>query len=321
MRRLEIHSNRYDNVASHMGVNANKFTTLYDGDMLRVRRRFGEYIKGLSKQKGLIDYFPANYEENMPVVSITANGYPMLPPVDLASKTKEYLALLMRQYLSKHYSALQHIMIAIKLTFVELASGGHSEHVPFASIKSNRSRFIEDIYFPFESNMCLTDPHNMKKQQILDFLDHAKERQVRYGAEAAFWFRVYQKKSTLYPALYVYKGGCGSMAVGEQGVVHQEPGESHEPSITQPRLPSATEVPQASSLSASHHSAASDGIQDADDLVKVNHEQMMVLLSHGMDPVQPANGPNEGEPYYIVPAAVLMYLDCKWNLLECWELV
>lgn len=99
-----VDTNRYDNVAGHMGIRANKFTTLHDTDILRLRRRFGEYIKGLSQQKDIIDYFPAGREDNVPVVSVTAKGYPMLPHVDFASKTKEYLTLLMRQYLSKHYS-------------------------------------------------------------------------------------------------------------------------------------------------------------------------------------------------------------------------
>jgi hypothetical protein len=101
-----VDCDRYDNVAAHMGIQSSKFTTLQNDDVLRMKRRFGEYIKGLSKQKTMIDYFPASGEENMPVISVTATGYPILPHVDLATKTKECLTILMRQYLSKHYSTL-----------------------------------------------------------------------------------------------------------------------------------------------------------------------------------------------------------------------
>jgi hypothetical protein len=206
-------------------------------------------------------------------------------------------------------------MISIKLILVELASGGHSEHVPFASVKSDTSQFIEDVYLPSEPIICLTDPHNMKKQEILDFLEHVKERQVRYGPEAAFRFRAYHRKHSLHPAIYLDKVGCGPMELDGEEVVNQVPEESHEIALTQPCLPSAseTEVPQTTSLMASHRPATPDSIRiaNADGMVIVNHEQMMGLVSHGMDSLQPVNGPNEGEPHYIVPAAALMYLDRK----------
>jgi hypothetical protein len=190
-----------------MGLDGLSFTNLHKAEISQIRRQFGEYIKGLSRQKGIIDTSLATMaagEPDVPIISITANGFPLLPAVDLGSKTKECLASLMRQYLGKHYSMLDNMMIGIMLTLTELASGGHSDHVPFGRIKSDRSAFINDEYLP--CNICITDPHNMKKQEIQDFLDHVQKRQVKYGAEMAFRFRAYQRRQALHPAIYVERG-------------------------------------------------------------------------------------------------------------------
>lgn len=148
----------------------------------------------------------------------------------------------------------------------------------------------------------------MKKQEIHDFLEHVKERQIRYGPESAFRFRVYQRKGLLHPAVYLDTSGSRTTEVDDEAA-NQVP-QNNEVPVTQSSLPSAADI----EVAASHQPAASHEIDDSSnvyDFIVVNHEQMMALVSRGMQPVQPANGPNEGEPHYKVPAAALMYLNCE----------
>jgi hypothetical protein len=50
---------------------------------------------------------------------------------------------------------------------------------------------------------------------------------------------------------------------------------------------------------------------DSHGTILVNYEQMMALVGHGMHSSEPINGPNEGEPQYLVPATAMTYLECK----------
>src|SRR6266704_252111 len=125
-----------------MGVDAQQFTTLHKDKMSAIQLQFGKYIKDLQwlrQLSGLApapasmpDSFvklgqpsalapgirqllgPALVPGSMPapfVIEITPKGYPVVPDISFEKLKKEELEDLMRNYLSKHYSASFHTFI------------------------------------------------------------------------------------------------------------------------------------------------------------------------------------------------------------------
>ena len=94
-----------------MGLNSPKFTTLHSGDIKVMKLNFAKYLKDLGSQRRfLLQKLVSESEgasdcaKEVPRVTITAKGFPVLPDVNFATQTQDNLADMMRQYLSKHYS-------------------------------------------------------------------------------------------------------------------------------------------------------------------------------------------------------------------------
>jgi hypothetical protein len=103
---------RYDNMAPEMGLNSPRFTDIHSGEIKGLKLKFGKYMKDLGKQRRLVDGLPVAESEgveagvdSLPVVNVTAKGFPVLPDVEFSTQTQEHLADMMRQYLGMHYSA------------------------------------------------------------------------------------------------------------------------------------------------------------------------------------------------------------------------
>jgi hypothetical protein len=62
--------------------------------------------------------------------------------------------------------------------------------VPYGALKSQPAKFIVKKYLP--AGMMMGDPHNLRKEQVKEFLSHVLARQQDEGAEKAFQFRQYQ---------------------------------------------------------------------------------------------------------------------------------
>jgi hypothetical protein len=82
----------------------------------------------------------------------------------------------------------------------ELASEKNSIHVPYRKLEEEWSNFAKPQYFP--PGFIIKDPRNLKKEQILSFLHHVKNRQDLYGAEDAFRFSHYLTKNSRVSACY-----------------------------------------------------------------------------------------------------------------------
>ena len=87
-------------MATHMGVDAEPFTTLYQDQMMSIRLHFIQYIKDLQQRKQM----PADDMPVRRVISITPRGFPLVPDIAFEDASKDELEDMMRDYLSKHYS-------------------------------------------------------------------------------------------------------------------------------------------------------------------------------------------------------------------------
>lgn len=98
-------------MASEVGLSgAPKFKDLHATDIKLMKVKLLKYLKDLSNQRTFLLKMPMSEDADGAVavadavVTITANGFPVLPDIEFSTKTQEYLANMMRQYLSRHYS-------------------------------------------------------------------------------------------------------------------------------------------------------------------------------------------------------------------------
>jgi hypothetical protein len=114
--------NRYDSMSLEMGLNSPKFTVLHASAVAVMKLKFVKYMKDLGKQRQFALGLPVAESDGIaedgagevPAMTISANGYPVLPDIiDFSTKTQEHLADVMRQYLSMHYSTL---MLSVMLS-------------------------------------------------------------------------------------------------------------------------------------------------------------------------------------------------------------
>ena len=87
------------------------FIDLHKGQFSEMKRQFLEYVSNLRQQKTSLpvlgsDTLTVPVPDSLPVpmISVTSNGYPILPDVDFEAMKKIDLENLMRTYLSTHYS-------------------------------------------------------------------------------------------------------------------------------------------------------------------------------------------------------------------------
>ena len=124
-------------MAGHAGVDAEEFTTLHRDQISAIQLQFGQYIKDLQQLKkpqpaagagvaagGLpgANVIPVNeipapdkiaahnqapahaFKPGAISITVTPEGFPVVPKVDFETLKKEELEDLMRNYLNKHYS-------------------------------------------------------------------------------------------------------------------------------------------------------------------------------------------------------------------------
>jgi hypothetical protein len=82
---------------------------------------------------------------------------------------------------------------------IELASGS-KRSCPFKAIQADNIRFIEKKYVP--PRVIIKEAKNMQREDVIKFMEHARERQETYGYRDAFRFAIYIKKQKEFPSLY-----------------------------------------------------------------------------------------------------------------------
>ncbi|KAF8337252.1 hypothetical protein F5887DRAFT_920431 [Amanita rubescens] len=275
--------NVYDNMAKQAGLNESKFVSRHKGVVRTLLVGFGDHIKELKRQYDQLkdaataqvptQGTPANEDmpegpqlpalpvpapdiagsQVLPALQLTAQGFPILPPINFESRSKEDLEGLLRDYVGRHY---------------KLASAGFSDRVPFTTVKQEMPAFVSDDHIP--PGFILTDPHNMKKNDIVAFFKHVINRQNLYNPEHAFRFRAFRRKGDVHCAMYP------SMPV--ECTPLEDAGLPVEAPATMP------------------HSGS---------MIQIHQHEMMTLIERGLHPVLPVNGPNDspnGQPIYVVPA-------------------
>lgn len=339
-------------MATQIGINERSFVEVNLDDLQHLQRCFGEYIKDLtvrnkSKRKSetagqptqatmvpadVPKEMPADVPTDMPAISVTADGFPVVPDIEFNKRSKQELEGLMRSYLGRHYGRLCDFPTISLLIRAALASKGVSRHVPFGSFKDDIALFIQKNYIP--AGLVLHDPHNMKKQDIVDFLNHITSRQSLFGAAEAFQFCSFRKNGRMHPATYP---AVSSIA----DVTSQPPRSAMAP--TTPAQPALQILPQ-HVMSGYEDPLASGTIVHANDetrcvidpklltqptvgmnaegavrpqthqtginpndadymhMVMVNQQEITTLMDHGLASVHPINGPNDGPPMYLIPA-------------------
>ena len=87
------------------------FIDLHKGQFSEMKQQFLEYVSNLRQQKTSLpvlgsDTLTVLVPDSLPVpmISVTSNGYLILPDVDFKAMKKIDLENLMRTYLSTHYS-------------------------------------------------------------------------------------------------------------------------------------------------------------------------------------------------------------------------
>lgn len=123
------------------------------------------------------------------------NGFPRLPVEVKGELRKKQWEILLRQYLSEHYSksAPTHFQLVIPFIFqTGLASGKLERKVPYDKLQKDTARFIASKYLP--DNIIIKDPRNMLKEDVARLLRHIYERQINEGVHKAFRFKVFLGK-------------------------------------------------------------------------------------------------------------------------------
>ena len=189
---------RCDNVTKHFGVPGPAFIDLHKGQFSEMKRQFLEYVSNLRQQKTSLlvpgsDTLTVPVPDSLPVpmISVTSNGYLILPDVDFKAMKKIDLENLMCTYLSTHYSMSSNCLWFMSW-LAELASSGNAWHVPFASVECETSKFISPVFLP--ASFIIKDPWNQRKDEIESLLGHIKSRQEKHMPEEVFQFCGYQRK-------------------------------------------------------------------------------------------------------------------------------
>ena len=75
--------------------------------------------------------------------------------------------------------------------------------MPFKAIQQDTKRYIENKYLP--ANLVIKEPKNMQIDDIILFMEHVRERQIKFGPEDSFRFRIYIKKQQEHLSKYPSK--------------------------------------------------------------------------------------------------------------------
>ena len=244
---------------------------------------------------------------------------------------------LLRNYLTHHYrmshpSLLFHCLTGTTCT--DVVSGNTTHHVPFASLEKATSKFVSPQYLP--ASFIIQDPHNLKKQEIQSFLLHIKQRQEWHNPEEVFHFRGYERrgKEELEAALYPDSAIHDQDRVPAPQKQHQTkarlaPPKSGPPVANDGPSRMATPFTGIATLAQSLFNTglstpsptpgthpddvsylampASDVLQScvATSRLILSQSQMNGIIARGVKPVEPHNGPNEGDPVYEVQATLV----------------
>ena len=87
---------RYDNIASHLGVQATTFTETHYEKIKRIQCQWGEYIRNLQGRHNV---------ENEPMVKIlsTVTGYLMVPDANWDYLLHKDMVRILQEYLTLNY--------------------------------------------------------------------------------------------------------------------------------------------------------------------------------------------------------------------------
>ena len=91
---------------------------------------------------------------------------------------------------------------------IGLASGNIATAMPYATIARNLLAFILAEYLL--EGVKFRDPHNMRKDEILQFLQHIKRHVENFGIARTFRFSHYMSSNQLSAALYPNAGDLPS---------------------------------------------------------------------------------------------------------------
>jgi hypothetical protein len=214
----------------------------------------------------------------------------------------------------------------------DLASGQKSKQVPYRALKLDNEAFVLNEYRP--SGVVLQDPRNMHLEDIQKFLRHCYSRQAESGPGSAFRFALFVGPKRK-PLLSNYPGTTNNPGIdlrqttknrhnkkdkGKQledafeGLLRIDESEAASNTITEDPVAGPSNEHSRNmheSQPSSHvagpsndHSRNMPG-SEASSLVRIGMGQMLELKEVGYEVFGPVNGPNEGQPEYEVPKAVL----------------
>ena len=176
--------------------------------------------------------------------------------------------------------------------------------MPFKALTINTTKLVSPEYLPEGAN--IRDPRNMKKESIVAFFAHIKQRQDQYGADNSFRFqKVLGKHQETIEASYptppdqIYTSP------------RKQKGKQKARTALGLRQTGSAQGASAQNVSAQDapHQPAQGTSAPGNHLTLIDQASMAKLLRQGHAPVPPVNGPNDGDPQYAVPVTAL-------NLLE-----
>lgn len=274
----------------------------------------------------------------------TEDGYPVMPVVG-ATDLKEDLEDLLRGYLAAQYSksaliGVRHLWLKRR---VELASGCRKDRVPFSTVQANVRQFIDPKYHP--KDFKFEDPRNIKKDIIIKFCCHVRERQEKHGVSEAFRFLRYQNGKERAPAEYGVRAEEERAAVKAQKqkqirearVIAQKDraankrGKQKGPNRNSTPEPCGTHGPGTGVIDGNPVMVIDPALLLTGDdspnpingtrvghamvpgvmpeMVLIGANEMQKLHSTGYPSTIPVNGPGDGPPMYAVPASAQRILD------------
>ena len=304
-----------------MNVNATPFLSLHKDLVEKIQRLLGEYTKDLHRQHSQSAQLRSAQTPD-DRQTCDWSEFPILPEIPLTgSMKKRDLVDVMRTYLHKHYRMQHchhHDQQNNNQSHVGLASGRAAAATPYNTIAKDTPAFIPASYLP--KGFKFRDPHNMRKDEILEFWNHIQKRQVDIGITDAFRFSHYSKGNDRCPAIYsnadalespaegTSSAPTGKTARGKQHGRHIQhtstSAPSHQPAPSSPRrtdLHEPTAPPVTDVIPAVVPGISTTGTM-------IDQSQKNTLLSIGIDVGPPINGPNDGPPQYMIPAIAQMHL-------------
>lgn len=315
----------HEHVANLMGIPARPFMADNDDELQEIKRKFITYVKALTLSgddcQGPIDSeLPIKRKNALP---LTADGYPILPvPWNGSQYKKRELEELFILYVSQHYSmsllCIIHPHALTEKHCTELATNGKSQSVPYLAISGQVSAFISHQYLPM--GFQWRDPRNLHKDVLEGFFAHVVKRQIAHGAELAFRFKGVKGgrgDGVINPAAYPNNPTTLRRRRAKRGPATNP---TPDPTTTAASAPdtevghsgntnqatkkqSTKKKPEKSitTLASPVMTSPQPSVPAQPSYVYVNQQQMDFLQNAGIPLSQPVNGPNDGDPEYLVP--------------------